>query len=162
MYLKTFEIRWNDIDANKHLGNSTYVEFMSHTRMSFLTSYGLSLDVINNYGLGPIVMYEHIFYFKEIGLNDCLKVSLEVSGMSEDGRFIKIEHNFYNDKGKNLANAEMLFSWIDLKSRRFGRIPKELLQKIESFPRTKNFKTLTKEDTKSLVKKAIDLPDNQA
>ena len=159
MYIKAFEIRWNDLDANKHLGNSTYVEYMSDTRMGFLTSHGLSLDVFNGYGLGPIVMYERIYYFKEIGLDDNIKVSLEVSGMSEDGRFIKIEHNFYNDEGKNLANAEMLFSWMDLKTRRFGRIPKELLQKIENFPKTKNFKVLTKNETKSLIKKPINLPD---
>ncbi|TJY38144.1 acyl-CoA thioesterase [Pontimicrobium aquaticum] len=160
MYLKHFEIRWNDLDANKHLGNSTYVEYMSDTRMSFLTSHGLSLDVVNSYGLGPIVMYEHIYYFKEIGLDDKVKVSLEVSGMSEDGRFIQIEHNFFNEEGKNLANAEMLFSWMDLKTRRFGKIPIELLQKIKNFPRSNNFKILTKEETKRLIKKPIDLPGN--
>lgn len=161
MYLKTFEIRWNDLDANQHLGNSTYIEYMSDTRMNFLTSRGLSLEVINGYGLGPIVMYEQIFYFKEIGLNDNIQVSLEVSGMSEDGRFIKIEHNFYNKEGKNLANAEMLFSWMDLKTRRFGRIPKELLKKLEDFPKAKNFKYLTKEDTKSLIKKPVNLTNSQ-
>ncbi|WP_347923463.1 acyl-CoA thioesterase [Pontimicrobium sp. SW4] len=160
MYIKAFDIRWNDLDANKHLGNSTYVEYMSDTRMSFLMSHGLSLDVINNFGLGPIVMYEHVYYFKEIELDDKIKVSLEVSGMSEDGRFIKMEHNFYNELGKNLANAEMLFSWMDLETRRFGRISNEFLQKIEGFPRTKNFKILTKEDTKNLIKKPIDLPDS--
>lgn len=157
MYLKDFEIRWNDLDANQHLGNSTYVEYMSHTRMGFLTSYGLSLEVINSYGLGPIVMYEHVYYFKEIGLDDKIKVSLEVSGMSEDGLFIQIAHNFYNEEGRNLANAEMLFSWMDLKTRRFGRVPKEMLQKIENFPRTKNFKILTKNDTKSLIKRPVNL-----
>ena len=161
MYKKEFEIRWNDLDANKHLGNSTYVEYMSHTRMGFLTSCGLSLDVINSYGLGPIVMYEHVYYFKEIGLDDKIKVSLEVSGMSEDGRFIQIEHNFYNEEGKNLANAEMLFSWMDLKTRRFGKISEELLKKIENFPRTKNFRILSREDTKSLIKKPVDLANNQ-
>lgn len=161
MYLKDFEIRWNDLDANKHLGNSTYVEYMSHTRMSFLTSRGLSLDVINGYGLGPIVMYEHVYYFKEIGLDDKVRVSLEVSGMSEDGRFVKIEHNFYNEEGKNLAHAEMLFSWMDLKTRRFGRVPNELLQKIKNFPRAKNFKILTKEHTKSLIKKPVNLSNKQ-
>ena len=65
MYTKAFEIRWNDLDANMHLGNSTYIEYMSDTRMSFLTSRGLSLEVINSYSLGPIVMYEQINYFKE-------------------------------------------------------------------------------------------------
>lgn len=27
MYLKEFEIRWNDIDANRHMANSAYISF---------------------------------------------------------------------------------------------------------------------------------------
>lgn len=148
MFLKEFEIRWNDIDANKHLGNSTYVEYMSDTRMAFLTSYGLSLNVINDLGLGPIVFYEHVHYFKEIGLNDKIKVSLEVTGISKDGRFIRIEHNFFDEDGKNLAFAEMLFSWMNLKTRKLGKVPDVLLQKVANFPRSKNFEYLTKETLK--------------
>ncbi|MEZ4796841.1 MAG: acyl-CoA thioesterase [Flavobacteriaceae bacterium] len=158
MFFKEFDIRWNDIDANKHLGNSTYVEFMSHTRMAFLTSYGLSLDVINDLGLGPIVFYEQVYYFKEIGLDDNIRVSLEVIGHSKDGRFVKIEHNFYNDEGKNLAYAEMLFSWMNLDTRKLGKVSEFLLNKIESFPRAKSFKYLTKEDLKSKILSPKDLP----
>lgn len=158
MFLKEFEIRWNDIDANKHLGNSTYVEYMSDTRMTFLTSHGLSLDVINDLGLGPIVFYEHVHYFKEIGLEDKIKVSLEVTGISKDGRFIKIEHNFYNEEGKNLAYAEMLFSWMNLKTRKLGKVPDFLLQKVTNFPRSKNFKYLTKDSLKVNFITPIDLP----
>ena len=36
MYLKEFEVRWNDIDANRHLANSAYINYMSHTRLSFM------------------------------------------------------------------------------------------------------------------------------
>ena len=28
MYLKEFEVRWNDLDANRHLANSSYINFM--------------------------------------------------------------------------------------------------------------------------------------
>ena len=156
MYLKNFEVRWSDIDANKHLGNSSYIDFMSHTRMSFFIERGLGLNVLSGMGLGPIVFYEHIYYFKEILLGQPISVSLEVSGFSEDGRFIMFEHNFYDDKGKNLAYSEMLFSWIDLKTRKLGNIPDELLQKIKQFPRAKNFKSLTKEDTRKYGKAPVD------
>jgi acyl-CoA thioester hydrolase len=152
MFLKEFEIRWNDIDANKHLGNSTYVEYMSDTRMAFLTSHGLSLDVINDLGLGPIVFYEHVHYFKEIGLKDKIKVSLEVVGYSKDGRFIKIEHNFYNQEGKNLAFAEMLFSWMNLETRKLGKVPELMRAKIQKFPKSNNFKYLEKSHLKEGVK----------
>lgn len=35
MYSKQFEVRWSDLDANRHLANSAYMNFMSHTRMGF-------------------------------------------------------------------------------------------------------------------------------
>ena len=141
-------MRWSDIDANKHLGNSSYVDYMSNTRMSFFTEQGLDLDELNRFGLGPIVFYEHIYYFKEILLGDAITVSLEVSGYSEDGRFIMFEHNFYNGKGENIAYCEMQGGWIDLKLRRLTPLPDSLIHLTDQFPKSKNFKVLTKEDTR--------------
>lgn len=161
MHLKEFEIRWSDLDANLHLGNSSYIDYMSHTRMSFLSENNLGLDVMLKNNLGPITLYEHIHYFKEIKPRETIKVSLEVSGYSDDGRFILFEHNFYNPEGKNLAFAEILFSWIDIKTRKLGTVSKELLEKIEGFPKAKKFKILTKEDTRKYGRKPLDLPDNQ-
>jgi acyl-CoA thioesterase FadM len=43
MYFKEFEVRWSDLDGNMHLANSAYINFMSHTRMSFLLEQGISL-----------------------------------------------------------------------------------------------------------------------
>ncbi|MCO4820472.1 MAG: thioesterase family protein [Flavobacteriaceae bacterium] len=157
MYTKQFEIRWSDIDANMHLGNSSYIDFMSHTRMSFFTDQDLGLDKMISYGLGPVVFYEHIHFFKEVRLDDHITVSLEISGHSKDGRFIKIEHNFYNSKGQNMAFSEMLFSWIDSKTRTLGVVPNELLRQIEAFPRSANFQFLSKEDTRKYGRKPTDI-----
>jgi acyl-CoA thioester hydrolase len=157
MYSKQFEIRWSDVDANKHLGNSAYVNFMSNTRMSFLTKMGIGLDVMGHFGIGPIVFYEHIYYFKEVLLGDLITVSLEVPGYSADGRFIKIEHNFYDKNGRNLAYSEMMFSWIDMNTRKLGKIPEELLIKIKAFPKPDNFNILSKEDIRKQSKRPIDL-----
>ena len=152
MYTKQFEIRWNDIDANMHLGNSSYIEYMSHTRMSFFTEQGVGIDIMKSFGLGPVVFFEHIYYFKEILISTPITVSLDVKGHSEDGRFVLFEHNFYNDKGENLAHSEILFSWIDIETRKLGHIPDELLKKIQAFPRSRDFKYLTKEDTRKYGK----------
>ncbi|MDA7559240.1 acyl-CoA thioesterase [Flavobacteriaceae bacterium] len=149
MYTKKFEIRWSDLDANLHLGNSKYIDFMSHTRMSFLIKNNLDLGEMVKSNLGPITLHEHIYYFKEVRPNESIIVSLEVSGFTPDGRFLKFEHNFYDKEGRNLAYAEILFSWIDMKKRKIGTISKAFLNKIESLPRAENFKFLSKEDLKS-------------
>lgn len=148
MYIKNFEIRWSDVDANGHLANSAYTNFMSHARMSFFSEYGFSLPEIKNFNLGPVVFYEHMYYFKESFLGNPIKVSIELSGLSEDGMFFSFDHNFYNDRGQHLAHCEMLGSWIDLDSRKLTTLPKELLELSSKFPKSESFKVLTKEDTR--------------
>jgi len=148
MYKKNFEIRWSDIDANGHLANSAYTNFMSHTRMGFFIEYGLSMQELTKFGLGPVVFYEHTYYYKESFIGKPITVSLEVSGLSTDGMFFKIEHNFYNHKGEHLASSDMFGSWIDLKTRSLVGLPDELLAKANTFPKTDKFKVLTKEDSR--------------
>ena len=55
MFLKEFEIRWNDLDANRHLANITYLSYASETRMAFLNHIGLSHKDLQQRAIGPIV-----------------------------------------------------------------------------------------------------------
>jgi len=157
MYTKEFEIRWSDVDANIHLANSAYTNLMSHTRMAFLIENGFGMKTLADHNLGPVVFYEHMYYFKEAFMGQPIKVSLEVSGLSEDGMFFKFDHNFYNHKGENIAHCEMLGAWMDLTTRKLIGLPEELLAIEDNFPKTKDFKTLTKEDTRAAGKKPVHL-----
>jgi acyl-CoA thioester hydrolase len=78
-----------------------------------------------------------------------ITVSLEVSGLSEDGMFFKFDHNFYNHKGENIAFCEMLGAWIDLKARKMTNLPKVLADLADKFPKSEDYKILTKEDTRA-------------
>lgn len=148
MYKKQFEIRWSDIDANSHLANSAYTNFMSHTRMAFFLEFGYSMPEMKKHNVGPVVFYEHMYYFKESFLGTPITVTMEVSGLSDDGMLFMFEHNFYNHKGENLAYCEMQGGWIDLKTRKLAGLPKPLLELAHKFPRSKSFKVLTKADTR--------------
>jgi len=57
MFLKEFEIRWNDLDANRHLANVSYLAYAGETRMAFLQSMGISYQTLIELGIGPIVFY---------------------------------------------------------------------------------------------------------
>ena len=57
MFIKEFEIRWNDLDANKHLANTAYTSYMSHTRMAFFSQHGFGLNILEEKQLGPVVFY---------------------------------------------------------------------------------------------------------
>ncbi len=148
MYKKQFEIRWSDVDANGHLANSAYTNFMSHARMSFFDEQGFYMPEIKKHGIGPVVFYEHMYYFKESFIGTPITVTTEISGLSKDGMLFMFEHNFYNHKGQHLAYCEMQGAWIDLKLRRLTKLPEVLLKLANTFPKSKNFKILTKADTR--------------
>lgn len=157
MYFKEFDIRWSDLDANRHLANSAYINFMSHTRMGFLTENGFGQQELVKHHLGPVVFYEHIYYFREIFAGKPLKVTLQLKGLSEDGMYFEFAHNFYDQKGRNMATCEMMGGWIDLQTRKLRGLPQEFFQKLDHLEHTEDFRVLTKEDTRKFGKKPKDL-----
>lgn len=152
MYLKEFEIRWSDLDANRHLANSAYLNYMSHVRMAFLMDIGFDQKTLAQHNLGAVVFHEHIYYFQEAFPGKPIKVSLEVMGISEDGKFFEFHHNFYNHKGEHLAHCEMMGAWMDLKSRKLTGLSKEFLGIFGKLEKGEGFKVLTKEDTRKFAK----------
>jgi acyl-CoA thioester hydrolase len=157
MYLKEFEIRWSDVDANRHLANSAYVNFMSHTRMAFLQHLGFDHKTLAKHQIGPVVFHEHIYYFREVFPGRPVQVSLEVVGISEDGKFFEFHHNFYDYKGRNVAYCEMMGAWISLQTRKLIELPENLLETFEMVEKSENFRILSKEDTRRFAKVPKDL-----
>src|SRR5690606_9567062 len=157
MYLKEFEIRWRDVDANRHMANSAYLNFMSHTRMSFLLEIGFNQKTMSQNNIGPVVFHEHVYYFKEAFLGKPVKVSLELVGLSEDGMFFEFHHNFYDGNGKNFAHCQIMGAWIDLRTRSLIGLGIEFLSAFNKAPKGDGFKVLTKEDTRKFSVRPMDL-----
>lgn len=157
MYKKEFDIRWSDLDANRHLANTAYINFMSHTRMGFLMENGFGQKELQKHNIGPVVFYEQIYYFKEVFAGKPVTVSLELKGISEDGMYFEFIHNFYDHKGRNFASCEMMGGWIDLQERKLTGLPSELFSNLNSLIHTNDFKILTKEDTRKFNKKPQNL-----
>ena len=153
MFTKQFEIRWSDIDANRHLANSAYINFMSHTRMSYLLEIGFGQIELAKQSIGPVAFYEHIFYFREVFPGKPITVSLQLRGLSEDGMFFEFLHNFYDYKGRNFASCEMMGAWIDLNERKLMALPQDMLDNFKGLEKTADFKVLTKEDTRRFNRK---------
>ncbi len=157
MYTKEFEVRWSDVDANRHLRNSAYIDFMSHTRMSFFLEKGFGQVQLAKMNLGPVALHEHMYYFKEVFPGKPVRVSLQLKGISEDGMFFEFLHNFYDTDGRNLARCEMLGAWIDLSTRKLTQLPEDLFHFLEGLDHTHDFRILTKEDTRKYGQTPVDL-----
>lgn len=160
MYVKEFEIRWSDLDANWHLANTGYVNFMSHTRMAFLMENGFGQEELVQNSLGPVVFSENIYYFKEVFPGKPVTVTLELKGLSKDGMYFEFVHNFYNNKGQHCASCDIMGAWINLKTRQLTGLPEEMHHNLDKLHHTEDFRVLTKQDTRKFGKVPQDVdPD---
>ena len=157
MFLKEFEIRWSDLDANRHLANISYITYAGEVRMAFLQSLGLTHQRLTSLGIGPVVFDEHLFYFKEALPDQKISVSTVLAGMSKNGTFFEFEHNFYDQEGQNMARCEMMGAWMNLKTRKLRALPEELITQFEDSNKTKDYKVISASDTRKHGKKPIDL-----
>tara|TARA_X000001036_G_scaffold202224_1_gene189942 strand:+ start:234 stop:746 length:513 start_codon:yes stop_codon:yes gene_type:complete len=157
MFTKKYSVLWPDLDANWHFANHSYIKYSADTRMSFFDSIGLTKDKLEAHMRGPVVFYEHMYYYKELKLEDEFIVSVEVDGYSDDQRFGRLLQNFYSSDGINLARLELIFGFIDLKTRTLSKFPDNEFEKFKTSNKTKSFKIMTKDDTRISGKTPLDI-----
>jgi len=149
MYTQKFDVRWSDLDANRHMANSAYQNFMSHTRMAYLIENGFGQREMQEFQTGPVIFNENVYYFKEILQGNPVTVTCELTGLSADGSLFSFRHDFFDANGKNLARGLMMGAWMNLKERKITSLHEDLLKKIDSFPKSKDFKEIHFKETRS-------------
>lgn len=143
---RTFLIGWNDLDANAHVANTAYMAMMNETRMTFFRTQGIDEHMLADLKVGPAVLNEVFYYYKELRAGDEVMVDLQLLGRSADGRFGRIGHQLF--RGKSLAAySELTFCWMDLENR---RILNPLLDSIEdameALPKAEDYHIMDKEE----------------
>lgn len=146
--MEKYNIRWSDLDPNRHLANSAFMDFMSQARLNFISKSGITHRVMEKYDLGPIAFYEHIYYFKEVSPDEPIYISVELKGMSEEGTFFAFNHNIYDKNGHNLAHCDMMGAWMSLENRQLTSLPADLEPHFKALKRSEDFRILTKRDTR--------------
>ena len=149
VYYHQFEVRWSDIDANRHLANSTYVEYCAQTRMAIMSKHKMGLKELNRWGIGPVILHEKFSFFKEIYMDQIVYVSLEIGGFSHDGAIYQFLHKFYLPDGTHCATAEATGVWIDMMLRKSTAQPDDIIEVLNQY-KSIHHKVLTREDIKAL------------
>ena len=146
-YFKKFEIRWADIDANRHLANASYMQYCSHTRLSFMAKNGFGQAEFAAINIGPAAIKEIFCFFREVHTSDTIYVGLELSGLSEDGTFFEFIHRIYRQDGKNVAYSSIAGCWMSMITRKVTVPPQDLLKIFkQDVPYADNFRVMTIKD----------------
>ncbi len=145
-YLKPFEVRWSDIDANMHLIHTAYSGYMAHTRMCYLADHGIDMNALAKASLGPVLLNEHIHFIKEVRPHETVYVDISLSGVDPQYRILQFDQGLYKSDGHIAAFSRLMIGFIDMKERKLATIPMKWRDTIELLPKTSDFKWLDKTD----------------
>ena len=133
------QVLWSQIDANRHLRHSAYADFAAQARSNLFNHKGLSLEEFSKYQLGPILFKETISYFKEIKMDEIVKVSVELTKHHITKSRFSFRHVIYKENGLKCATIEVDGAWMDLEKRKLAIIPAEWKKIFDDMPKSKDF-----------------------
>ncbi|MFV0209063.1 acyl-CoA thioesterase [Empedobacter falsenii] len=145
-YFQKTIVRWSDLDANRHLANASYMNFTSFARISFLRDFGVSMNNLAEYGIGPAILHEQFSFFKEAMEGEEIYISVEIGGMSEDGMIYQFIHNLYNQDGVHLCHSELTGVWFSMSKRKMQAPPTEMVENIKKSFEGQTIKAMSKQD----------------
>jgi acyl-CoA thioester hydrolase len=144
-YSQTIQIRWADIDANRHLRHSVYYDYGASMRMNVLSSGGLTTKKLEEFMLGPILFREEAIFRREILLEDQIALNVELVKATEDYGRWSLRHHFTKGDGTLAAILNIDGAWIDLNKRKLA-VPNEFIRNIfKNFPKSEDFQLVTPE-----------------
>lgn len=67
--------------------------------------------------LGPVVLHDELDHFREVGLLEELRVTLELAELAADGSRFAIQNTFFRIDGKMAPRVKSRGEWMDLTAR---------------------------------------------
>ncbi len=125
-FIKTIQVRWSDVDQNRHVRHSAYYDYCAFTRISFISSTGYDASELEHLAIGPILFKEECTFLRELKPDDIVTVNVLKGDMPKDGSKWTIHHEIFNKEGKKAAHVTVYGAWMDLKLRKLTVPPKEL------------------------------------
>lgn len=135
-------MRWSDLDANRHVRNTIFSEFATHARISLLEAHGFAQVRFEALRFGPVMLREEIRYRRELVFGEEATVNVLFAGLSEDGSHWLAHQEVTRADRKQAAVITIDGAWLDLDRRKLVAPPPELLELLQSLPRTSDFKVL--------------------
>ena len=135
----SFDVRWADIDANKHMRHSAYYDYAAHLRVQLLKNIGMDLVTLSKLGIGPVLFREEAIFMREISMDDTIRVNVKLKRTREDASRWTFIHEFYKDDKAVAAKVTVDGAWLDLNKRKLTALPDHFLHIFLDIPRTDDF-----------------------
>lgn len=141
-YSKPVEIRWSDLDPNFHMRHSVYYDFGAYIRMSCLTEFGLSTEVLMQHNLGPILLREECLFKREIHFKDVVSINLVLKQCTATYSRWTMQHEIIKNSNTVSAIITVDGAWMDTHKRRLAVPPAIVIPAMDKIPRASDFKVI--------------------
>ncbi|MBP6430828.1 MAG: thioesterase family protein [Ferruginibacter sp.] len=129
------EVRWADIDPNFHVLHSKYYDYCANARMQVLQKNGVTMQAIQQYNIGPILLREECVFKRELKFGD--EIEIRISLKSTDDTFTR--WSFINEIWKNGDTLAAIITvdgaWMDTIKRKIAAPPEEFRKAFEALPK---------------------------
>ncbi|MDX5438401.1 MAG: thioesterase family protein [Pontibacter sp.] len=133
------KVMWSHLDANMHMRHSAYADFAAQARIVVLDRLGLDLKAFQRLKIGPILFREELTYLREVGINEHIKVSVELTKSRPDGSRWSIRHEVYREDGVKAAVIHVDGAWLDLQQRKLATLPEELVEQFNLLNKSEDY-----------------------
>jgi acyl-CoA thioester hydrolase len=141
-YSQPFRARWPDMDFNQHMRNAAFLGCSEDTRMGFLDAHGFGMGEFMKRRIGPVVLEDKLTYKKELKLLERFTVEMQLAGITEDGRRMRVRNRFVKEDGTLCAVVDSVILWLDLDARKPVVPPPELKALWMGLERSEDFAPL--------------------
>ena len=137
-----FQVAWADLDSNRHLRNTAYLDYAAQTRFLYFASQGIGAKEFDRLGIGPAVLNDQVTYRRELHFMEQFHVELLCGGHNPSNSKFIVVNRFFGTDGKMRAEVRSLFVWFDLRTRKAVTAPESLRLSLTALPQTDDYENL--------------------
>ena len=138
-----YQVRWTDIDANRHVRYSAYLDAAAELRYKYFAEHGLPPEAFDNLGIGPVYTSLTANFFREVRLGETLTITYLLTGLSPQGIRWKVQHDFLKANGKKAVTVNLEGAMLNLTTRQPTVPTPEIMAVFQQVPRGKDFEVLS-------------------
>lgn len=135
----TLDIRWSDVDQNRHVRHSAYYDYGAHARVQFLESVGFNARKLGQLNIGPILFKEQCNFIKELNPSGRITINVLKGAIQEGSPKWILYHEIFNEKGEKAAHIKAEGAWMDLNERKVTLPPHELFEHFNALKAGEDF-----------------------
>ena len=133
------EIRWSDIDPNFHVLHSKYYDYCANARLLILAQYGITMHVLQEERIGPILFREEAVFKRELKFGDEIEIRIKLLKANDDFSRWSFANEIWKNGDILAAVVTVDGAWLDTVKRKLAIPPESFQKAFAAMPRAENF-----------------------